>query len=49
MCFADVDECQMRIDECDDGCENTNGSFVCTCPSFGIGFKINGTECAGIS
>ena len=43
----DVDECTMNNGGCEDGCENTIGSFFCTCPSYGQGFKANGTKCIG--
>lgn len=30
LCVSDTDECQYD-DSCDQGCENTDGSFVCSC------------------
>ena len=45
--IADVDECTMGNGGCEDGCKNMIGSFFCTCPSFGDGFKANGTKCVG--
>ena len=45
---ADIDECRSDVDGCEDDCENTIGSFVCSCPRFGKGFKTEGTECVGM-
>ena len=44
--FLDVDDCTEMIDNCDVNahCNNTVGSFSCTCNS---GFTGNGTTCAG--
>ena len=28
---ADIDECALGISGCNQGCRNTNGSFICTC------------------
>ena len=36
------------IDGCEEGCENTMGSFFCTCPTSGSGFRANGTRCVGM-
>ena len=48
LCYVvDVNECSLMNGGCEDGCENTIGSFFCTCPSFGQGFKANGSECIG--
>ena len=44
----DLNECIDDTDGCEDGCENTLGSFFCTCPSFGSGFRANGTRCVGM-
>ena len=48
MCvmYADVDECETRVDECDEkaNCTNTEGSYNCTCF---IGYSGNGTFCEG--
>ena len=44
--FSDFDECANNIDNCDVNayCNNTVGSFNCTCKS---GYTGNGTTCAG--
>ena len=44
--FLDVDDCTEMTDNCDVNayCNNTVGSFSCTCNS---GFTGNGTTCAG--
>ena len=45
--FADVDECTAQVDDCDDNaaCQNSKGSFTCTCNS---GYFGNGSSCLGI-
>ena len=47
LSVTDINECEVDTDVCEDGCQNTIGSFFCTCPSFGNGFKANGTACIG--
>lgn len=44
---ADVDECALRLDNCDieATCSNTQGSFSCTCNP---GWSGSGTTCAGM-
>ena len=44
--FSDFDECANNTDNCDVNayCNNTVGSFNCTCNS---GYTGNGTTCAG--
>ena len=47
MCisFSDINECEPRINICDENaqCLNTDGSFDCTCNQ---GFFGNGTICS---
>ena len=42
--FLDIDECAEDTDECDfhADCENTVGSYECTCI---VGFSGNGRNC----
>ena len=44
---TDIDECTVDNGGCEDGCKNVIGSFICSCPSFGDGFKASGTKCVG--
>ena len=46
--LIDINECVDDFDGCQDGCENTIGSFFCTCPTFGPGYRANGTTCVGM-
>ena len=42
----DIDECDESIGECDMNCDNTNGSYECSCIS---GFQlVNETKCIDI-
>ena len=45
--FVDIDECLLSIDDCEQTCENTDGSYVCHC---GEGYMLNedGRTCKGI-
>ena len=45
--FADFDECASGLTDCDPNafCDNTVGSFNCTCQT---GYTGNGTTCTGI-
>ena len=44
--FLDIDECQKNTHDChlNATCQNTNGSFVCTCL---FGFNGDGRNCTG--
>lgn len=44
----DIDECQKENGNCEQGCENTPGSYHCTCPE---GFKVtdNGVSCEDVN
>ena len=46
--LSDIDECGLTIDGCSENCTNTIGSFKCTCPISGSGFRPIGTECVGM-
>ena len=41
---SDIDECSDGLDNCEHGCSNTNGSFVCTCNA-GYMLEENGHSC----
>ena len=45
-CFADVNECITGVNNCDANadCNNTEGSFECTCKP---GYSGNGVNCTG--
>ena len=44
--LVDIDECKLNGDECDinASCNNTEGSYQCTCNS---GYQGTGLTCAG--
>ena len=46
FCLADINECDLGLDNCDENaaCTNTDGSFTCECND---GFSGNGTVCQG--
>ena len=43
---TDVDECREQVDECDQDCKNTDGSYICGCSS-GFLLDPNGKSCNG--
>ena len=43
---TDVDECSEQVDECDQDCKNTDGSYICGCSS-GFLLDPNGKSCNG--
>ena len=45
-CFADVNECITGVNNCNANadCNNTEGSFECTCKP---GYSGNGVDCTG--
>lgn len=49
LCFleTDVNECEQVPKVCQHGCENTDGSFVCTCPN-GYTLSSDGITCRDI-
>ncbi len=48
LCCTDIDECAVGIDGCSHSCNNTVGSFVCTCND-GYELAADGTTCIGKS
>ena len=46
MWFTDINECEVGTDNChaDATCENTIGSFTCTCNT---GYEGDGVTCEG--
>ena len=46
MVTIDIDECSMQVDECDHTCNNTLGSYTCSCND-GYLLDRNGLQCNG--
>ena len=46
-CFADIDECATDSSVCDQLCENTIGSFLCSCRDGYTLNPINNFTCDG--
>lgn len=44
--FVDIDECSTGVDQCEQLCQNTNGSYRCAC-SNGFRLKRDGLQCEG--
>lgn len=44
--YIDIDECKRHMDGCQQGCENTEGGYRCTCPD-GLKLKLDGETCEG--
>lgn len=44
--IIDVDECTDDVDNCDQLCDNTEGSFVCSCTE-GFELDVDGLTCNG--
>ena len=44
--FVDIDECSAGTDMCDHICQNTPGSYTCSCRS-GYSLSQNGRTCVG--
>lgn len=45
--LTDIDECQMRVAVCDQLCQDTEGSYICSCHS-GFTLSSNGMSCNGM-
>lgn len=44
--LVDINECAVNNSGCDHLCENTNGSFVCSCDA-GYALNSDGYQCHG--
>ena len=44
--FLDVDECSLNTDRCSHNCQDTHGSYVCSCPA-GYMLGTDGRTCTG--
>ena len=44
--ISDIDECVTDTHGCSQGCTNTEGSFVCSCPP-GYLIQEDGANCGG--
>ena len=45
--FVDIDECSVGTDMCDHNCQNTPGSYTCSCRP-GYSLSQNGRTCVGM-
>ena len=45
-CSADIDECALGTDTCAHGCQDTQGSYTCTCQD-GYTLNTDGRTCRG--
>ena len=46
MIFVDIDECTEGSDQCTQNCNNTIGSYVCSCDE-GFIIDVDGLTCDG--
>ena len=44
--MTDIDECTQDIDGCEHNCNNTVGSFYCSCNT-GYALTLDGKNCTG--
>ena len=44
----DIDECSLSTDRCDQSCQNTVGSYTCSCNA-GYTLDGNGQTCDGMA
>ena len=44
--FVDINECSLNTDQCAQNCQNTQGSYTCSCNS-GYTLSSNGRSCNG--
>ena len=45
--FIDINECSTGVDQCEQACQNTNGSYTCACRD-GFRLKSAGLQCEGM-
>ena len=45
--FTDIDECAEGMDQCVHNCQNTNGSYTCSCRA-GYSLNADGRGCEGM-
>lgn len=45
--YVDIDECSTGVDQCEQVCQNTNGSYICTC-RLGFRLKSDMLQCEGM-
>ena len=43
----DINECQRRVDSCEDVCYNTMGSYICDCTKEGFKLSYDMHSCEG--
>lgn len=48
LLFLDIDECQENNGNCEKICQNTHGSYECSCPE-GFRLKSDGKNCEDIN
>ena len=46
MCNLDINECETAMNDCEQNCHNTIGSYSCTCNS-GFVIDVDGHTCHG--
>ena len=47
VCFVDINECALGIDNCAEVCMNVYGSHYCSCNDSGYGVNSDGITCSG--
>lgn len=44
--YADINECELNVDNCDQTCTDLPGSYFCNC-SMGYELNVDGHTCDG--